>query len=59
MTRIHQLLSATHENSFDLGSGGGGGGGGGVGQVEVRSTVVVGIRGSTDLLSEDCSARTL
>ena len=52
MTRIHQILSATHENSFDLGSGGG------VGQVEDRPTVVVGIRGSTDLLSEECSART-
>jgi len=35
MTRIHQLLSVTHENSFDLGSGGG------AGQLEVRPSVVV------------------
>jgi len=27
MKRIHQVLSATNENSFDLSSGGGGGGG--------------------------------
>jgi hypothetical protein len=54
VTRIHQLLSATYEKNFVLGSGGGVGG-----DVEVRPSVVVGIRGSTDLLSEDCSARTL
>jgi len=52
MTRIHQLLSAAHENSFVIGSCGVGG------QVEVRPSVVVGIRGSIDLLSEDCSGRT-
>ena len=55
MIRIRQLLSAAHENSFDLGSGGVGGGGG---QVEVRPKVV-GKQGSTDLLCKYCSARNL
>jgi len=53
MTGIRQLLSETYENSFDLGSGGGGE------QVEIRPRVVFGIGGSTNLLSGDCSARTL